>query len=102
MKDLKEIWTEVPLSWKIAFFICLGATLGLLTAGFITPPPGEVDDSILKACFMISVYPTLFTAFICVLRGMKIHYDIKDGEITINSAKQKVSEEADVSEVTED
>ena len=93
MQDFKEIWKEIPTSWKWAFFICMGATIGLLIGGFITPPPGEIDDSIFKGCFIISVYPTLFTVFICVLRGLKVHYDIKEGKITVNSKKDETATE---------
>ena len=93
MQDFKEIWKEIPTSWKWAFFICMSVTIGLLIGGFITPPPGEIDDSIFKGCFIISVYPTLFTVFICVLRGLKVHYDIKEGKITVNSKKDETATE---------
>lgn len=93
MKDFREIWKEIPVGWKWTFFLCMGATIGLLTWGFITPPPGEVHDSVLKSCFIISIYPTLFTTFICVLRGLNVHYDIKDGKITIGSKKKEEEDE---------
>lgn len=93
MQDFKEIWKEIPTSWKWAFFICMSVTIGLLVGGFITPPPGEIDDSIFKGCFIISIYPTLFTVFICVLRGLKVHYDIKEGKITVNSKKDETATE---------
>lgn len=93
MQDFKEIWKEIPTSWKWAFFICMSVTIGLLIGGFITPPPGEIDDSIFKGCFIISIYPTLFTVFICVLRGLKVHYDIKEGKITVNSKKDETATE---------
>lgn len=94
MRDFKEIWKEIPTSWKVAFFICMSATIGLLIWGFITPPPGEINDSILKGCFIISIYPFLFTLFICVLRGLNVHYDIKDGKITVSSKKKDNDETA--------
>ena len=92
MQEFKEIWKEIPTSWKVSFFICLATTLGLLIGGFLLPPPGEIDDSVFKGCFIISIYPTLFTVFICVLRGMRVHYDIKEGKITVNT-KRKATEE---------
>ena len=92
MQEFNEIWKELPTSWKVAFFLCLTVTLGLLIGGFILPPPGEIDGSVFKGCFIISIYPTLFTIFICVLRGMNVHYDIKEGKITVNT-KHKEAEE---------
>lgn len=89
MTDFKEIWNGIPRSWKWAFFTCMLTTIGLLIAGFICPPPGEINRSIIEACFIIIIYPTLFTAFICVLRGMRVHYDIKEGQITINSKRKE-------------
>lgn len=93
MTDFRDIWKGIPRSWKFVFFICMGATIGLLVGGFILPPPGEIDRSILEACFVIVIYPTLFTAFICVLRGMKVHYDIKEGQITIGKSHEVTAEE---------
>jgi len=93
MKDFREIWQQIPASWKWVFFICLTATLGLLVGGFISPPPGEIDESIFKACFILVIYPTLITVFICVLRGMKVHYDIKEGKISVNSKSNETTAE---------
>ena len=95
MRDFKDVWNEVPNSWKAAFFICMGVTIGLLFWSFITPPPGDINDNVLKACFIISIYPTLFTLFICVLRGLNVHYDIKEGKITVNSKKDETTIEED-------
>lgn len=83
MKDLKEVWSEIPISWKIAFFVCLGVTIGLLVAGFIIHPPGQIDDSVFKACGIIAIYPTLFTALICALKGMGVKLNTKLGELTV-------------------
>lgn len=102
MKDFRLIWREIPVSWKVAFFLCLGVTIALLVWGFITPPPGEVDDSILRSCFLISIYPVLFTLFICVLRGLNVHYDIKGGQITIGNNKKKEVNETTTEENHED
>ena len=93
MREFKEIWKEIPNSWKWTFFVCMATTIGLLIGGFITPPPGEIDDSIFKGCFIISIYPTLFTVFICVLRGLHVHYDIKEGKLTVNTKKDETTTE---------
>lgn len=98
MRDFKEVWKEVPLSWRVAFFICMGITILLLVYGFITPPPGEIHNSVLKACFIISVYPTLFTLFICILRGFNVHYDIKQGKVTVDSRKKDIENEINIKE----
>lgn len=89
MREFKEIWKEIPTSWKWAFFICMAVTIGLLVAGFIAPPPGQIDESVFRGCFIISIYPTLFTVFICILRGLHVHYDIKGGKITVGSKENK-------------
>lgn len=93
MKDFREIWKEIPNSWKWAFFICMSITIGLLIGGFIIPPTGEIDESVFKGCFIISIYPTLFTAFICILRGLHVRYDIKEGKLTVNTKKDETTAE---------
>lgn len=93
MADFKEIWEGIPFSWRFAFFACMAATIGLLIGGFILPPPGEIDRSILEACFVIVIYPTLFTVFICVLRGLKVRYDIKGGRVTIGDKQNEATVE---------
>lgn len=98
MQDFKDIWKEIPTSWKWAFFICMTVTIALLVGGFITPPPGEIDESIFKGCFIISIYPTLFTIFICTLRGMHVHYDIKGGKITVGTKRKEDQEDETITE----
>lgn len=92
MKNLKVLWDNIPTSWKVTLFICLGVTLGLLITGFLLPPMGTIDPSVFKACGIIAIYPTLFTVFICALMGMDISYDIKEGKVKINHEGAEVPE----------
>lgn len=93
MKEFSIIWEEIPTSWKVSFFLCMAVTIGMLLGGFVLPPPGEIHSSVFKGCFIVCIYPTLFTIFICVLRGLHVHYDIKEGQITIGSESDEITPE---------
>lgn len=78
------IWKHIPKTWKIVLFISIFITIILLTWGFVLPPKGKIEQSVIQACFMIAFYPTLYSIFIIILRGINVHLDIKNGKIELN------------------
>lgn len=43
----------------LAFFVSLAVSIGLLIGGYLAPPQGEIDGSILKAVGELFLWPTL-------------------------------------------
>lgn len=43
------------------FLICLATTIILLVAGFLTPPTGIIDGSVLTGCGILFAFATLAT-----------------------------------------
>ena len=43
----------------LAFFVSLAISIGLIIGGFITPPQGEIDGSVLKAVGELFLWPAL-------------------------------------------
>ena len=66
----------------------MAVSIALLFFGFISPPQGKIDASVIQACFLILIYPTLYTVFILVLRGINVHWDIKNGHIMLNKEQE--------------
>lgn len=58
------------LHWS--FFVCLSASIILLTAGFVTPPLGVIDSSVLTAVGELFCYPALASFVYTLGRGKKL------------------------------
>ena len=43
----------------VAFFVTLMISIGLIVGGFLTPPQGEIDGSVLKAVGELFLWPAL-------------------------------------------
>lgn len=72
---------------KLAFWVCLLTSLTLLAIGFILPPLGIIDPSVLKAVGEIFGFATLGV----IADGIKEGYDAKikhgDTEVEITNDK---------------
>lgn len=62
---------------KITFFVCLIASVIMLTAGFIVPPTGIIDGSVLTAVGELFGFATLAT-LPSVIHGRQV--ELKHGE----------------------
>lgn len=72
---------------KVSFWVCLIVSLILLTLGFIVPPMGMIDASVLTAVGEIFGFATLAV----VADAIKEGYDakIKKGEIEVQITNDK-------------
>lgn len=73
------------IACKIAFSICLGVSIGLIIGGFLTPPTGVIDGSVLKAVGELFCFAALATG----AHALTLGYDLKiakgDTEINLNN-----------------
>lgn len=71
-------WTFV-----LSFFV----SVGLIVGGFLTPPIGIIDGSVLTAIGEILLFPTLLYAFRALELGYKIK--VQKGDATIEVHKKE-------------
>lgn len=55
------------------FWVCLAISIGLIIAGFVVPPTGEIDGSVLTATGILFAFATLWV----VWNAMKLGVDAK-------------------------
>ena len=63
------------------FVVCLATSIMLIVAGFLMPPTGVIDGSVLKAVGELIAFPTLAFGY----RAIELGYDMKatHGDTTI-------------------
>lgn len=71
MKKNQEI-TRSALC-RIIFIVCLATSVMLIVAGFIVPPMGEIDGSVLTAVGELLLFPTIAYG----ARAIELGYDFK-------------------------
>ena len=90
MRKIVKLFKESPLINKVAYWICLTLTIGFLIAGFIVPPMGVIDNSVLIAVGELFGFASLATLIAAVERGIDAEVKHKDTEIKIiNPDKDK-------------
>ena len=58
---------------RIIFVVCLATSVMLVVAGFIVPPMGEIDGSVLTAVGELLLFPTIAYG----ARAIELGYDFK-------------------------
>ena len=58
---------------RVTFIVCLAASVMLIVAGFVVPPMGEIDGSVLTAVGELLMFPTLAYG----ARAIELGYDFK-------------------------
>ena len=76
---------------RITFAVCFFVSVGLIIAGFFTPPIGTIDGSCLTAIGELLLFPTLLYAFRAVELGLTVKFN--HGDTTIEISKRKPEEE---------
>lgn len=54
---------------NIPFWVCLSVSIALIVAGFLVPPTGQIDGSVLTALGELFAYPALYTLWTAILKG---------------------------------
>lgn len=68
---------------KIVFFVCLVSSICLLVAGFILPPIGIIDNSVLKACGELLGFTAAWFCYRAVIAGKYIKAKKGDLEVSV-------------------
>lgn len=76
---------------KTVFFICLIISICLIIGGFIVPPTGVIDGSVLTAVGELIAFPALAFGF----KSIELGYDLKlskgDASLEINNNNENNS-----------
>lgn len=84
---VKEIWENLN---KGTFFISLISSVGLLVAGFIVPPPGVIDPSVLTATGILAFYGVMATVQEAIKKGKSVK--VSKGDINLSVGGKEKSE----------
>ena len=82
-----------PVFW-VSFALCAG----LIIAGFIVPPMGVVDGSVLTAVGELFAFPTLWTVWHAIDRGIDAKMKIGKAVVTLGD----FNNESETSETEDD
>ena len=66
------------------FMICFTVSVLLIVGGFLTPPKGEIDGSVLTAVGELILFPSLAFGFRAIMAGMELHITKGDTHIEIS------------------
>ena len=84
VKNLREKCGKHWLSRGVAA-ICFFVSVGLIIGGFVTPPTGVIDGSVLKAVGELFMFPTLLYGFRAVELGLNLKFKKGDTSIIIGN-----------------
>lgn len=70
---------------RICFMVCFTVSVMLIVAGFLMPPRGEIDGSVLTAVGELVMFPTIAYGFRALMTGMELH--INKGDLHIEVSK---------------
>lgn len=66
------------------FVVCLITSIGLVVGGFMVPPLGVIDGSVLKAVGELLVFPTIAYGYRAIEMGLDVKMTKGDAMIEIN------------------
>lgn len=66
------------------FAICFAVSVLLIVTGFLMPPKGEIDGSVLTAVGELLLFPSLAFGFRAIMAGMELHITKGDTHIEIS------------------
>lgn len=78
-----------------AFWVCLSISIALVVAGFLVPPTGEIDGSVLTAVGELFGFATLEVVYIAIKKGIDANIRHGKTEVTIGDLNQNEKKEID-------
>lgn len=87
VKDQQTDGTRSFWLSRATFAICFFVSVALIVTGFIVPPTGVIDGSVLTAVGELLLFPTLLYGFRAVEMGLKVRF--QKGETSIEIHKQE-------------
>jgi hypothetical protein len=85
--SVQEIKKKCGKHWlsRGVMAICFFTSVGLIIGGFVTPPTGVIDGSVLKAVGELLLFPTLLYGFRAIELGLNVKFQKGDTSITIDN-----------------
>ena len=71
---------------RLTFGMCCFVSVGRIVGGFVVPPMGVIDGSVLTAVGELLLFPTLLYGYRAVELGMKVKF--QKGETTVSVGKE--------------
>lgn len=72
-----------------AFWVCISISIALVVAGFLVPPTGEIDGSVLTAVGELFGFATLEVVYIAIKKGIDANIRHGKTEVTIGDIDKK-------------
>lgn len=72
-----------------AFWVCLAISIALVVAGFLVPPTGKIDGSILTAVGELFGFATLEVVYIAIKKGVDASIRHGKTEVAIGDLDKK-------------
>ena len=85
-----------------AFWVCLVISLSLIIAGFIVPPTGKIDGSVLTAVGELFGFATLFVVFKSIGRGVNAKIQHGKTSMTIGDLNDEQPQQTTTTEYETD
>ena len=89
---MKRFFKNFTKPQKISFWVCLLFSIGLLTASFIIPPTGKIDNSVIQSVGEIFGFAALYVVIEAIGRGSDIIFKRGNTEVKMNNP-DKVEDE---------
>lgn len=92
IREIRAITKRVSTSTTIALWVCLGATIALFVASFLTPPKWVIDATIFKAAGFMFAFATLFEVREAIREGLGIKLTHGETMVEIHDIDREPSE----------
>jgi hypothetical protein len=80
------------------FWICFTLCAGLVIAGFCVPPMGNIDGSVLTAVGEMFAFPTLWTVWHAIDKGIDARVKLGKTELTVGSLEEPQAQNESINE----
>lgn len=84
LKDKPESAEQKCCFCKLVTGICFIVSLALIVVGFLLPPMGVIDGSVLKAVGEILLYPVIIYGFRAIELGLEVRIQKGDTSLEVH------------------
>ena len=89
MKTEKADEQRTYLLSRITFAVCFFVSVGMVVGGFLVPPMGVIDGSVLTASGELLLFPTLLYAFRALELGYKVKFSKGDTSVELHKEEEE-------------
>lgn len=83
MNEKKDLCSEKHLLSRGTYVICFFVSVVLIVGGFLVPPTGIIDGSVLTAVGELLLFPTLLYGFRAIEMGLEVKFQRGDTSIEV-------------------